>query len=130
MTYKNLKPQIANAIKESCRTMDMRVNNIANEVQNIPTFSVEPGVEIAQSLNKIIDQTIHDAVGLGCDLSIIVKGIMLGSFRSSPFMRQEAHKTIRILIKETLHASFKYDGDIIQAIDGYLSFSRHHCPRV
>ena len=121
ITFKNLKPQIANAIKESCYRTDVRLYNIANEVHKIATFSVEPGVEIAQGLSKIIDQTVKESVALDCDLSVIVKGILLGAFRASPFMLQEAHKTFRILINEVVQSIFKYKGDVKQVIEGVLA---------
>ena len=121
ITFKNLKPQIADAIKESCYRIDARFYNIANEVRNIVTNSIEPGVEIAKDLSKIIDKTIKDSVVVGCDLSVIVKGILLGAFRASPFMREEAHKTIRILIDEILRAVFECKGDIKQTVEGLLA---------
>jgi len=119
--FKNLKPHIADAIKESCYRTDARFYNIANEVHNIVTFSLEPGVEIAEGLSKIIDKTIRESVALGCDLSIIVKGILIGTFRSTPSIAQEAHKTIRILITEILQSVFKYKGNLKETIDGILS---------
>ena len=36
-------------------------------------------------------------------------------------MRQEAHKTIRILIDETLRSTFKYSGNVPQAVEGILA---------
>lgn len=121
MTFKNLKPAIADAIKESCYRTDARIYNIANEVHHIPTFSVQPGVEIADGLAKVIDKTVKDSVGIGCDMSVIVKGILLGAFRASPFIREEAHKTIRILIDEILQSIKKHNGDIKQAVEGILT---------
>jgi len=121
IVFKDLKPHIADAIKESCYKTDARLYNIANEVHHIGTFSVEPGVEIAEGLSKIIDKTIKDSLDLGCDLSVVVKGILLGAFRASPFLHQEAHKTIRILIKEILQPIAKYKGDVKPVIDGLLA---------
>ena len=121
MNFKNLKPNIADAIKESCYTTDARLYNIANEVNNIETFSVEPGVEIAKGLTSIIDKTIKGAIELDCDLSVIVKGILLGAFRASPFMREEAHKTIRLLIKEILQSVSKYNGNVKQTSEGIFT---------
>ena len=50
-------------------------------VHAIQTHTIEPGTELAEGLSKIIDKTIKDGVGLSCDLSIIVKGILLGAFQ-------------------------------------------------
>ena len=119
--FKNLKPQISDAIKESCYKIDARLYNIANEVHHIPTFSIEPGVEMAKDLSIIIDKTIKEAVGLDCDVSVVTKGILLGAFRASPFMAPEAHKTIRILIEEIIQPIFKYHGDIKQAVEGIIA---------
>jgi hypothetical protein len=121
ISLKNIKPHIADAIKESCYRIDARLYNIANNVHNILTTSVEPGVEIAKDLSKIIDKTIKESIDLGCDLSVIVKGILIGTFRASPFIHQEAHKTIRILIEEILQPVFKYKGDIKQMVEGVLA---------
>jgi hypothetical protein len=121
MTFKDLKPRIADAIKESCYRTDLRIYNIANEVHGIRTTSVQPGVEIAEGLSKIIDKSIKNSVDIGCDLSVIIKGILLGAFRASPFIREEAHKTIHILIVEILHSVFKYKGDTKRAIEGILT---------
>ena len=120
-SYTNLKPQIADAIKESCYKTDARLYNVANEVHNIETFSVEPGVEVAEGLSKIIDKTIKESIDVGCDISVITKGILLGAFRAGPFMRDEAHKTIRILIEEIFKFTHKYNGDTKQAIEGLLA---------
>lgn len=120
-TFKNLKPHIAEAIKESCYYSDVRLYNIANEVHNIETFSFADEGELALDLSKIIDKTIKDSVGLGCDLSIIAKGIFLGAFRASPFIHQEAPMTIRLLINEILKPVFKYKGDAAETIKGVLS---------
>jgi len=119
--FNNLKPEISDAIKQSCTAFDARYYNIANQVHHIATFSPEPGVEMAKGLSKIIDQTIKDAVSLGCDLSVIGKGIMLGAFRSSPSIRQEAHKTVRLLIFEILESVLKYKGDVKEIIEGIMS---------
>jgi len=121
MAFKDLKSQIANAIKESCYYTEVRLYNIAHGVHHIPTFSLVPGQELAQDLIKIIDVTIKDSVGVGCDLSIIVKGILLGAFRAFPFIRQEAQMTIRLLANEILKPVFKYKGDTKEAIEGLLS---------
>ena len=119
--FSNLKGNIADAIKESCYRIDARIYNIANDVHRIVTFSVEPGVEIVQDLTKIIDRTINDSIVIGCDLSVIVKGLMLGIFRASPFVRAEAHKTIRLLVVEILQPVLKYKGDLNEAIGGILT---------
>jgi len=121
IVFKDLKPRIADAIKESCYKTDARLYNIANEVHRIVTMSVEPGVEIAEGLTKIIDKTVKESISVGCDLSVIAKGILLGAFRASPFVAQEAHKTIRILIREVLQSVYKYKGDTKQAVEGLLA---------
>jgi len=121
LKFKELKGHIAGAIKESCHTTDVILYRIANEVHHIDTYSVEPGVEIAQGLTRIIEGTIKDSVALGCDLSRVVKGILVGAFRSSQSMRLEAHKTIRLLVHEVLKPTFKYHGSPKQMIEGIMS---------
>jgi len=117
-TFKDLKGHVANAIKESCYRTDARLYNIANQVHLIHTFSVEPGVELVEGLTKIIDKTIKESLALDCDLSVIVKGILLGAFRANPSIPQEAHKSIRLLVHEIIQPIFKYKGDIHQMIEG------------
>ncbi len=90
------------------------------------TMGTEPGVDTTEGLSKIIDKIIKDSVGLGCDLSVIVKGILLGAFRSRPFIAHEAHKTIHILVKEILQPIFKYKGDIKQGIEGVIRGDFYH----
>jgi hypothetical protein len=121
MAFKDLKPHITEAIKQSCYRTEARLYNIANGVNEIPTFSVEPGVEIVLDLSKIIDKTIEDSIKVDCDLSVISQGILLGAFRSSPFVRAESQKTIRILVDRILHPVFKYKGDLKMVIEGLLS---------
>jgi len=121
MTFSNLKPLIADAIKESCYRLDARLYNIANEVHQIETYSIKPGIDVGYGLSKIFDQTVKDSIGVGCDLSVIVKGLLLGAFRASPFVRQEAHKTICVLSDQILKVTFKYKGDVKPTIEGILS---------
>ncbi len=64
ITFSNLKPNISDAIKESCPTSDAVIYKIADEVSHIKTVTVEPGVEIAQGLAMIIDSTIRADVCL------------------------------------------------------------------
>ena len=49
IVFKNLKPHIADAIKESCYRTDVRIYNIANDVHRTLTYSLEPGVEHGQA---------------------------------------------------------------------------------
>lgn len=121
ITYSNLKPNISNAIKESCPTADAVIYKIADEVHQIHTMSVEPGVEIAKDLSILIDTTIKGAVNLGGDLSVIIKGILVGAFRSNRSIRQEAHKTMGLLVEETLQSIYKYKGNVSQVIEGFLA---------
>lgn len=121
LPFNDLKPHIAEAIKESCYKTETRLYNIANEVPNIQTFSVEPGVEIVLDLVRIIDKTIEDSVAVGCDLSVITKGLLLGAFRASPFVRAESHKTIRLLIDKILQSTYKHKGDVEQVIVGIIA---------
>jgi hypothetical protein len=121
ITFKGLKPNIVKAIKESCYRFDARLYNIANEVQNILTYSLESGVENTEGLLKIIDKTVKESVGVGCDLSVIAKGILVGTFRSCPSVFPEAQKTIHLLINELLQSVFTYKGDVKQTIEGLLT---------
>jgi hypothetical protein len=117
--FRNLKPNISVAIKETCASDDEITYKIADAVEHINTMSVEPGVEIAKSLSLIIDTSIKDAVRLGCNLSIIAQGILIGAFRSRS-MQLEAHKTIHLLVQEIISAVFKHKGDLKKAVDGLL----------
>jgi len=121
LAFKGLKFHIAKAIKESCNRTEVRVYNIANEVPNIVTFSLESGIEMEQDLAKIIDKTIKSSIDVGCDLSVIAKGILLGSFRSRPFVRHEAPTTIRMLMDEIFRHSLRYKGDTKQVVEGILA---------
>jgi len=119
MVFNNLKPNISVAIKEICTAEDEVIFQIADEVEHFNTAAVEPGVEIARSLSMIIDASIKDSIRVGCNLSIISQGILIGAFRSRS-MQEEAHKTIRLLIQEIVRAVLKYKGDIKKAVDGLL----------
>jgi len=127
--FRNLKPNISVAIKETCTSGDEIIYKIADQVGSISTMSIEPGVEIAQNLSAIIDTSIKDSIRLGCNLSIIAQGVLIGAFRSRS-MQQEAHKTIRLLIQEIVGAVLKYKGDTKKAVDGLLDgivvVSREH----
>jgi len=117
--FNNLKPNISVAIKETCTSQDEIVYQIADEVEHMQTVSVEPGVEKARNLSMIIDASIKDSVRLGCNLSIIAQGILIGAFRSRS-MQEEAHKTIRLLVKEIIRAVLNRKGDTKKAVDGLL----------
>ena len=119
--FKDLKVHIAEAIKGSCYRTDARIYNIANDVPLITTFCVEKGVEAAEGLTKIIDKTIKESVILDCDLSVIVKGILIGTFRSTPFERDEAFLIIQVPIKEILQAVYKYKGNVKQVTEGIMA---------
>lgn len=122
ITFSNLKPNISDAIKESCPTTDAVAYKIADKIAQIKTVTIEPGVEIAQGLSMIIDTVIRSSVCLGCDLSVIARGILIGAFRSRS-IQLEAHKTIRLLVQEIIQAVFYYKGDIKRAVDGLLAGS-------
>jgi hypothetical protein len=117
--FSNLKPNISVAIKETCSANDEIIFQIANQVEHINTVTVEPGVEIAQNLSDIIDASIKDSIRVGCNLSIIAEGILIGAFRSRS-MQEEAHKTIRLLVQEIIGCVFKYKGNLKTAVDGLL----------
>ena len=121
MILNNLKAHISEGIKESCYKSDARLYKIANEVQNIGTFSYTPGVDVLDGLIKIVDKTIKEAQGIGCDLSVIIKGILIGSFRSVPFSAASAYDTLRILIKEVIQPVYKHKVDVKQAVEGLLA---------
>jgi len=125
--FKDLKPNIANAIKESCIRTEVRIYNIANDVQNTMTmrsmdnYSLATGSDTTQDLAKIIDRTVKDSVGVGCDLSVIVKGLMLGAFRAWPFIREDALKIIKVVIKDIVQTIFNHKGNIKEMIEGLLT---------
>ncbi len=119
IVFSNLRPNISVAIKESCTTEDEVVFKIANQVEQINTESVEPGLEIVMNLSTIIDTSVKDAVRLGCNLSFISQGIVIGAFRSGP-IQLEADKTIRLLVQEIVGAVFNHNGNIKRAVDGLL----------
>jgi hypothetical protein len=119
--FKDLKAQVARAIKESCYRTDARLYNVANQVNSITTYALDAGNETVEGLTKIVDKTIKESVALDCDLSVIVKGILLGSFRSNPSIPEQSREIIHILIKEILQPVYKYKGDIKEAIEGILA---------
>jgi len=119
MVFSNLKPNISVAIKETCASEDEVIYKIADEVEHIHTVSVEPGVEIARNLSMIIDASIKDSIRLGCNLSAIAQGMLIGAFRSRS-MQLEAHKTIRLLVQEIVGSVLNHKGDIKRAVDGLL----------
>jgi len=120
MTFSHLKSNISEAIKESCLTSDEIIHKVADEIYHIKTVTVEPGVEIAQGLSIIIDTAVKDSVRLGCDLSVIAQGILVGAFRSRS-IQLEAHKTIRLLVQEIVRVVLKYKGDIKSTTEGLLA---------
>ena len=120
-TLKELMPYIPGDIKEPQETVDAVIYKITDVIHHMHTVTVEPGVEIARSLSIYIDTLINGSVRLGFDLSVIVIGILVGTFRSNRSIRQEAHKTIRLLVNEVLQSVFKYNGDAKKAVDGLLS---------
>jgi hypothetical protein len=117
--FSNLKPNISVAIKETCTSEDEIIYKIADEVEHINTVTVEPGVEIARNLSVIIDTSIKDSIRIGCNLSVIAQGILIGAFRSRS-VQLEAHKTIRLLIQEIVGAVLNHKGDIKKAVVGLL----------
>jgi hypothetical protein len=117
--FSNLKSNISVAIKETCTSEDEIINKIADKVVHISTVTVEPGVEITRNLSVIIDASIKDSIRLGCNLSVIAQGILIGAFRSRS-MQLEAHKTIRLLIQEIVGSVLNHDGDIKKAVVGLL----------
>ena len=121
ISFNKLKSHIIDAIKESCYRFDGRLYNVANQINKIQVSRVEAGFDTMQDLSKIIDKTIKDSVVMGCDLSVIIKGIFLGAFRSSPFKPKEEQKIIHALVAEILPPIFKYKGDVKQTIEGLFA---------
>ena len=103
-----LKENIINAVMASCDTADSTIAKVLEAVRYVKLETTEPGVELVDSLKPIISVSMENAVKHGCDISIIVKGILTGAFRSSDSVRQEAHKTIdhlvQLIVKDAINA--------------------------
>jgi len=85
-----LKENIITTVQESCETTTSTIFKVLDALRNIKPESIAPGVELVDSLKIIIKVTIENAVKHGCDVGVVIKGIIIGAFRSSDFQRQEA----------------------------------------
>jgi len=120
-TLNNLKAHLALGIKESCITTDLRIYNVANGIHDIIILNRLHGDAVRDALPKIFDKSIKESIDLGCDLSIIVKGLMLGAFRGSPFVRDDANKKLQTLIELNLRNVLLHKGEIKDAVQGILA---------
>ena len=94
------------------------IKKVISYVDQTARNSIEPGVELVDSLEKIFKDTLGHAVNLRCPLQGIVKGLIVGAFRSSSVVRQEAHKTIRHLIVLAVRDVYELKGDVREAVKG------------
>ncbi len=122
-----LKQHVMNAIEHLCSTETDIIHKILENVRQSKAASVEPGVEMVDSLAKIIRDLLVEAKNQGCDPSIIIKGIIIGAFRASDSVRMEAHKTIDHLVRQIVSEilSLTIDLDSIKAlIEGVIVIAK------
>jgi cation transport ATPase len=76
----------------------------------------------------IIKVSIENAVEHGCDVGVVIKGIILGAFRSSDTVRQEAHKTIdhlvQLILKDSVNAGADPEVAVQAIIKGVIEIAR------
>ena len=127
---KKLVKDVNKQVTQLCETENQIVMKIADYVHHTTLKSIEPGVEIVDSLEKIINETLDHALKQNCDFVIIIKGLILGAFRSSKSVSQEAHKTIDHIIDIIIKKSFKLNIDVgilVQGIlEGVYQISKEH----
>lgn len=103
-----LKVNIINAVRESCETTKSTIFKVLDAVRNIKYDTIEPGVELVDSLKSMIRVSVQKSVEHGCDTGVVIRGLIIGAFRSRDTVRQEAHKTIdrlvQLIFKEAINA--------------------------
>jgi hypothetical protein len=123
-----LKENIITAVQESCETTTSTIFKVLDAVRNIKYETTEPGVELVDSLKTIIKVSIENAVEHGCDIGVVIKGIIVGAFRSSDSVRQEAHKTIdhlvQLILKDSIQAGADPKASTEAIIKGILEIVR------
>jgi hypothetical protein len=111
---------ITKAIGDACETETDVIKKVIDYVDQTARESIEPGVELVDSLAKIFKDTLGHAISLKCSLKGIVKGLIIGAFRSSPTVQQEAHKTIRHMILLTVRDVYALKANVREAMQGAL----------
>lgn len=122
-----LKDHVVQAIENLCSTETDIVYKVIEHVRQSKTVTIEPGVEMVDSLSKIIKELLSEAKKQGCDTRIIIKGIMIGAFRASRSVRSEAHKTIDHLVRHIVSnvIAIGIDPDAIKAlIEGVIVIAK------
>jgi hypothetical protein len=100
-----LKNNISEALHDHCE--EEVVEQIIQTLHQTPVVGNEPGVELIDSLAPMIEGVLQKGKELNCNLSGLIKAIIVGCFRSSPNIRSEAHKTIDHLVRHILESVFK-----------------------
>ena len=118
--HDHLIDNITRAIGDSCETESHVIMKVIDYVNQTTRWSIEPGVELVDSLEEIFRDTLAHAVRLKCDLKVIVKGLMIGVFRSSVDIKMEAHKTIDHMIRLVVQMIYELKGNVRQAVQGML----------
>ena len=123
-----LKSNIAQAMQETCDTLDSVVEKVMGALDEAPSGAIEPGVAFVDSLDKIIRILLQGAVEHHCDIQVVVRGILVGAFRASDTVRQEAHKTLEHLVRLILTAAAALGADIKQVaralMEGVVQIAR------
>ena len=123
-----LKENIVTAVQESCETISSTVLKILDAVKNIKYETREPGVELVDSLKAIINVFIENAIEHKCDTDALIRGIIIGAFRSKDTVAREAHKTIdhlvQLILKEFIDAGQDPMITTESVIKGILEISR------
>jgi len=118
-SHNHLIDNITRAISGTCEESAV-IMKVIDYVNSTARESIEPGVEIVDSLSQIFRDTIAHALELNCDLTVIVKGLIIGTFRSSDDIKLEAHKTIEHMTRLVVEIIYELRGNTGAAIRGML----------
>ena len=119
-SFDQVKEQVARAIGQSCPNTDGVAAKVIAFVASRTYKSVEPGVDLVESLGDLVRSTTGEAARLGCDLRNVTKGLTVGAFRARDFVRLEAHRVISHLAGLVVTSTVGARGDLTAAVEGFM----------
>lgn len=118
--FSNLKENLEKALKGTEDSVKRIAVEIAGISREIDLKTDHPGGELVKKLYKPVYKMIKDTASKGGDLQITARGIVIGIFRASNKIRQEAHQTIGLIASIIIKATSKAGGNLRSAAKGII----------
>jgi len=119
--FTDLKDNLEQALKGTESLVDQVAGRMVDASRGIDLKTEHPGDELIKKLQRPVHKIIKEAVNQKKDLRVVTKGIIIGVFRVSRKIREEAHQTIGLITAIIIKAISKGGGDLKSATRGIIN---------